>query len=102
MYPTTRRTPARADASIIRSASTTENAIGFSTNTCTPASAAATATGSWLPGVSTRTASSGSASRSRQSAWRRACGKSEPAQASVAGETSHSAATSNRSRSSPR
>ena len=45
----------------------TEKHIGFSTSTCRPASAAATAIGAWLPEVSTSTASSGSATSSRQS-----------------------------------
>jgi hypothetical protein len=60
-------TPARSAASRMAWPSATEKHIGFSTSTCRPACAAATAIGAWLPEVSTSTASSGSRSISRQS-----------------------------------
>ena len=46
IFGTIRIFPARSHASIIRSQSESVNAIGFSTNTCFPASAAAT---TWSP-----------------------------------------------------
>jgi len=60
-------TPACPAAATIARPSATEKHIGFSTNTCNPARAAASAAGAWLPEVSTRTASSGCRISSRQS-----------------------------------
>jgi hypothetical protein len=54
-----RVTPACSAAATIARPSSTEKHIGFSTNTCRPACAAAIAIGAWLPEVSTMTASSG-------------------------------------------
>ena len=60
-------TPARSAAAIMARPSAAEKHIGFSTKTWSPARAAASAIGAWLPEVSTMTASSGWPSRSRQS-----------------------------------
>jgi len=57
-----RRTPADSAAAIMPTPSSGCRHIGFSTNTCSPRSAAATAAGAWLPEVRTSTASSGSCS----------------------------------------
>ena len=49
-------TPARSAAAIMARPSSAEKHIGFSTKTCRPARAAASAIGAWLPEVSTMTA----------------------------------------------
>ena len=56
--PTCSVTPARSHAAAMRRAAASSGAIGFSTNTCRPRSAAASASASWLAlGVATTTAS---------------------------------------------
>jgi hypothetical protein len=63
LNPTCNGTPAARAASIARSASASENAIGFSQNTGLPAAAAATTSSVWLRAVDAiTTASTSSAS----------------------------------------
>ena len=87
-------TPACRAASTIACPSGTEKHIGFSTSTCIPACAAATAIGAWLPEVSTSTASSGWRSMSRQSENTAGTPYRLATALAFSGTMSHTAATS--------
>ena len=95
-------TPACSAAATISRPSATEKHIGFSVNTCSPARAAATAIGAWLPEVSTRTASSGCRSISRQSVNTAGMRYRSAHARALSPAMSHTAAISNRSASSVR
>ena len=72
--PTMRRTPAFRHATIIRSASVQFIAIGFSTNTCFPAAAAASVSWQWVEFAETMKTASTSGEATRSSAVAKASG----------------------------